>query len=288
MKAGIPSRNASGFTLIELLVVIAIIAVLASLLLPAMARAKQQGHSAFCMNNLRQLNIAWMLYAQDNDDKLAFNLGAEEIKEITAKGLKYNWENNVLNWEPDPSNTNELLLTEASLGTYLAKSARTFRCPSDHALSAVQQALGWKNRSRSYSMNAMVGDAGKFRTAEGNVNNPNYHQYLKLAEFNSSSDIFIFIEEHPDSINDGYFLNRAQVSQWNDLPASWHNGAANLTFGDGHAESHRWLQSSTRKPARPEAADLPFNITHAEAGDFYWLLKRTSNSEEYETSTYGY
>jgi prepilin-type N-terminal cleavage/methylation domain-containing protein/prepilin-type processing-associated H-X9-DG protein len=276
----------SGFSLIELLVVIAIIGLLASLLLPAMARARQQGQGAYCLNNLRQLNLAWILYAQDNDDNLAYNLDAEEIKEITAKGLKHNWENNVLNWEPDPANTNESLLTEAALGQYLARSAKVFRCPSDNALSSVQKTLGWKNRTRSYSMNAMVGDAGKFRTLDGNVNNPNYHQFLKLGEFTSSSEIFVFIEEHPDSINDGYFLNRAQVNQWNDLPASWHNGSANLTYGDGHVESHRWIEPSTRKPARPEGADLPFNITHAEADDFYWLIKRTSSFEDYQPGRY--
>jgi prepilin-type processing-associated H-X9-DG protein len=272
--------------LIELLVVIAIIGLLASLLLPAMARARQQGQGAYCLNNLRQLNLAWILYAQDNDDNLAYNLGAEEIKEITAKGLKHNWENNVLNWEPDPANTNESLLTEAALGQYLARSAKVFRCPSDNALSSVQKTLGWRNRTRSYSMNAMVGDAGKFRTLDGNVNNPNYHQFLKLGEFTSSSEIFVFIEEHPDSINDGYFLNRAQVNQWNDLPASWHNGSANLTYGDGHVESHRWIEPSTRKPARPEGADLPFSITHAEADDFYWLIKRTSSFEDYQPGRY--
>jgi prepilin-type processing-associated H-X9-DG protein len=267
-----------------LLVVIAIIAILASILLPALARAKQQGTRAYCLNNLKQLNLAWMLYAQDNEDRLAYNVGAEEINELTAKGEKYNWENEVLNWEPDPANTNDLLNTEAALGKYVGKSARIFRCPADRALSEVQRALSWKSRTRTYSMNAMVGDAGKFRTKEGNINNPYYHQFLKLGEFTSASEIFVFIEEHPDSINDGYFLNRAGINQWNDLPASWHLGSANLTYGDGHAESHRWKEGSTRKPGRPEGADLPINLT-ADTSDFHWLMQRTSS---YEGSGYDY
>src|SRR5690606_25232165 len=98
-------------------------------------------------------------------------------------------------------------------------------------------------------------------------------------EFISASDIFIYIEEHPDSINDGYFLNRAAKYEWNDLPASWHNGSANLTFGDGHAESRKWVNASTRKPTRPDGADLPFAISAEERQDFYWLMSRTSASE---------
>ena len=270
-----PSR--SGFTLIELLVVIAILAILASLLLPSLAKAKAKGQQVVCLNHLRQLNLATALYADDFDDSLPYNLGASEIKQRLAEGKNYNWAGSVLNWELDSDNTNLVLNTGASLGPYLARNARVFRCPADKTLSQLQRQAGWAERSRSHSMNAMVGDAGEFLYGNANVNNPQYRQYRKNREFISASEIFIFIEEHPDSVNDGYFLNRGSRYEWNDLPASWHNGSANLTFGDGHAEARRWVDASTRKPARPDGANLPFGLGAEERRDFYWLMKRTSH-----------
>lgn len=275
-------RIARGFTLIELLVVIAVIAILASLLMPALSRAKGRATQTVCMNNLRQLNVAWTIYAQDNEGRLAYNFGGAEIKDLLARSEAYNWANSVLDWEVNPDNTNVTLNTHAALGAYVGRNNAVFRCPSDDVVSQVQREAGYQRRSRSISMNAMVGDAGEFTTSGSNVNNPAYHQFLKMSEFTSTTDIFVFIEEHPDSINDGYFLNRARSYQWNDLPASYHNGSANLSFADGHVIGHRWLQPSTRKPARPDAADLPFAISSAEAADYYWLLKRTSTYESHE------
>jgi prepilin-type N-terminal cleavage/methylation domain-containing protein/prepilin-type processing-associated H-X9-DG protein len=269
-----------GFTLIELLVVISIIATLASLLLPALSQARNRSHQILCLNNVRQLNLATIVYSYDFEDRLPYNLGSTEIKQMLSQGLKYNWANSVLNWELDSDNTNVLLNTEASLGSYVGRVARVFRCPSDHAVSALQRSAGWTGRSRGISMNAMVGDAGVFTMGEGNSNNPSYHQYRKASEFVTAAETFVFIEEHPDSINDGYFLNRAAKYEWNDLPASWHNGAANLSYGDGHCEAHRWMDSVTRKPGRPDGANLPIALGE-ERGDFYWLLKRTSRSEDY-------
>jgi prepilin-type processing-associated H-X9-DG protein len=264
--------------LIELLTVVAIIGLLASMLLPTLARAKAQGQQAFCLNNLKQMGLAMALYADDFDDSLPYNLGASEIKRMLAAGRNYNWASSVLNWELDADNTNTVLNTRASLGEYLGGSARVFRCPSDNALSQIQRGAGWSERSRSISMNAMVGDAGEFLAGDENKNNPHYHQYRKNREFISASEIFTFVEEHPDSINDGYFLNRAARYEWNDLPASWHKGSANFVFGDGHAENHRWMNASTRKPNRPDGANLPFGLGPEERQDFYWLMKRTSSS----------
>ena len=267
---------AVGFTLIELLVVMATIAVLSSLLLPTLAGAKSRGQQIFCLNNTRQLNLAWLLYAHDNNDLLAYNLGATEIKQILGRNQHYNWANSVLNWELDADNTNTLLNTEAALGPYVGRNNRVFKCPSDHVISSIQRRAGWSERSRSISMNAMVGDAGEFTHGGTNVNNPSYHQFLKLSDFTATPDIFVFIEEHPDSINDGYFLNKAYEPEWTDLPASYHNGSANLSFADGHAELHHWTIPSTKRPSRPDAAGLPFDLPDGDRADFNWLLSHTS------------
>jgi prepilin-type N-terminal cleavage/methylation domain-containing protein/prepilin-type processing-associated H-X9-DG protein len=273
-------RSVRAFTLVELLVVISVIGVLSSLLLPALARAKVKGQSIFCLNNLRQLNLAWLLYAQDNNDRLAYNLGATELKQMLARGEHYNWANSVLNWELDSDNTNLTLNTDAALGPLVARNARVFKCPTDTVLSAIQKYAGWTERSRTFSMNAMVGDAGEFTRGGTNVNNPEYRQFLKLGEFPSASEIFVFTEEHPDSINDGYFLNRGYAKGWTDLPSSYHGGSANLSYADGHAESHYWIVPSTKPPPKPDAAGLPFSLKLNERTDFYWLLRRTSTYDE--------
>jgi prepilin-type N-terminal cleavage/methylation domain-containing protein/prepilin-type processing-associated H-X9-DG protein len=264
------------FTLVELLVVIAVIGVLASLLLPAVARAVGSGRQIFCQNNLRQLGIAWIVYAGDHDDRLAYNLGATDINAMLLRGEHYNWANSVLNWEVDSSNTNELLNTQASLGPYVAANAAVFRCPSDNVVSRVQKNAGWTHRSRTYSMNAMVGNAGEFTLGGTNVNNPDYQQYMTSSEIKAPSSIFAFIEEHPHSINDGYFLNKGYSTEWYDLPASYHNGGANLAFSDGHAELRRWLRDSTKKPARPDVATFPIELSGDDLADLKWVVSRMS------------
>src|ERR1044071_5085449 len=97
-------RARHGFTIVELLVVVAVIAILASMLLPAIARASGQGRQIFCQNNLRQLGLAWTVYAGDHDDRITYNLGSTDIKAMLARGQHYNWANSLMNWELNPSN----------------------------------------------------------------------------------------------------------------------------------------------------------------------------------------
>ncbi|HSU56432.1 MAG TPA: prepilin-type N-terminal cleavage/methylation domain-containing protein [Candidatus Dormibacteraeota bacterium] len=278
------------FTLIELLVVIAIIAILASLLLPALSKAKAKGEAVVCLNNTRQLALAWQIYADEHNGRLAYNLGGYGGRAIAAR-TNLNWVNNIMSWEVDDvgsvlgsDNTNTATITGAALGPY-ANSANIYRCPSDHVLSTLQRDRGWSQRIRSYSMNAMVGNAGEISQGGVNQNNPGYIQFFKITDIRKPSSIFVFLDEHPDSINDGYFLNKRAYnkagsydygSQWIDLPASYHNGGTTLAFADGHSEIHRWRFDLTKPPPQPEIVKLPLNIPSYQDDDFDWMMDRTS------------
>ena len=263
------------FTLIELLVVIAIIAVLAALVLPALAQAKGRTQAIMCLNNTKQLILAWQVYASDHEDQVPYNLG------MTAGGARTprNWVNNVMTWGVsgplDSDNTNLATLTDAGLGPYTG-STGIYRCPSDHVLSTAQSAAGWDARIRSYSMNAMVGDAGDFSTNGFNVNNPDYTQFFKTTQILQPVDIFVFLDEHPDSINDGYFLERDYYLEWHDLPATYHNNATAFSFADGHAQLHRWREPDTYRPAAPDAANLPILLPSSRKQDLEWVLDHMS------------
>ena len=137
-------KQRHGFTLTELLVVIAVIAILASILLPTLAKSKTRAQAVFCLNNTKQLTLAWMTYADDHDGRLAYNLGASSVALLSgATPMSLNWANNVLNWELDPDNTNVTKLVNTGLGPYTSKAANIYRCPSDDVLSLRQEQAGW-------------------------------------------------------------------------------------------------------------------------------------------------
>lgn len=286
-------RRGRAFTLIELLVVIAIIAIIASLILPAMARAKARAQGTFCLNNTRQLSVAWMIYADEHNGELAYNLGQSSrtvlaVPSLANLNMGENWVNNVENWELDSDNTNAAKMVETGIGPYTSKSAALYRCPSDNALSDQQRNAGWSGRVRSYSMNAMVGDAGNFSQTGTNLNNPGYVQFFKTFTIPRPSDIFVFLDEHPDSIDDGYFLNRdTPTPTWNDLPASYHDGAASFSFADGHSEHHHWQNGSTKQPPRAYAISAPLPMPISDGlQDYTWVLTRMSIERTAEVYSY--
>lgn len=270
--ASAPRAGRRGFTLVEMLVVIAVIGILAAILLPALARAKARAQAIICLNNTKQLLLAWQIYATEHEDELPYNLGLAGSSFRTD----LNWVNNVMTWDLSSDNTNLATITGASLGPFAGNDTRIYRCPADSVLSPVQVAAGWQARIRSYSMNAMVGNAGEFTTNGYNINNPDYTQFFKLPEIRQPSEIFVFLDEHPDSINDGYFLERDYYPEWHDLPASYHNGAAAFSFADGHSSLHRWVVTTTVKPAMPNAANLPLPVSAAASADFEWVKSHMS------------
>lgn len=278
------TRRSQGFTLVELLVVMAVIAILAGILLPTLSKSKSKAQAMFCLNNEKQITLAWIMYADDHNGSLAYNLGATGAS-MASSGkppppMSLNWVNNVLDWSnSNPDNTNAAKMVETGLGPYVDKTASVYRCPSDHAVSGPQRSVGWSGRVRSYSMNAMIGNAGSLSQAGWNVDLPDYVQFFRLTSIPQPSDIFVILDEHPDSIDDGFFVEKAYTDAWIDLPASYHGGAACFSFVDGHSETHRWRSPTTTPPPLPGAAGLPKAIPtsdQAAMADFYWVLSRMS------------
>jgi len=230
---------------------------------------------------------AWMQYATENNDRVVGNFGqAETYAEINYadanKSYPYRtWVCNNMYWTVEAQMTNVNMIKLASLGSYLGGNLGVFKCPADIYLSPVQRAVGWTARPRSMSMNAYFGPYNPAWTSDGNNFFPDYRQFLKLGAAPNPANFYVTLDEHPDSINDGYFLNDANLNtfmSWGDLPASYHNGACGFSFADGHSEIHKWRSRATILPVRFSSGfqQIPFSSDPAGKIDAEWITTRMS------------
>jgi prepilin-type N-terminal cleavage/methylation domain-containing protein/prepilin-type processing-associated H-X9-DG protein len=269
----------NAFTLIELLVVIAIIAILAAMLLPALAKTKTKAQGILCMNNTKQLMLGWHLYTVDNGDAIvqSYHGGLAQGGAAANDPKNAPWCVGWLDWTTSTDNTNTLFLTDdryAKLGKYIGKNKDIFHCPADKYVSFAQNARGWNVRARSLSGNIGVGEGNAESGPWQNI----YKHIKKTTDFQypSPSETWVYLDEHPCSINDAGFFNPS-ASAWIDQPASYHNGAAGFSFADGHSEIHKWIASLST--AQAKAVNTTVNgVTATSVGakdkDISWMSYR--------------
>jgi prepilin-type N-terminal cleavage/methylation domain-containing protein len=243
-----------GFSLIELLVVIAIIAILAALILPAVDIGKRRTVGIGCMNNHRQLALAWRMYSDDNNDALLF--ASESLDWDKLWTADYAWITGTLTYSPtDPRNWNpDLTIKKSPLWSYSGKNLNIWKCPADR--SGVTVSGEFKPRVRSISMNVFLGGWGGTDGNWGSVFSA-YKIYTKQTQLidPGPSKVFVFLDMREDSIDMGNFATR--MAGWPDdssrygfydLPGYYHHRACGFSFADGHSEIHRWRDQRTMPP----------------------------------------
>lgn len=285
----IPKARRSAFTLIELLVVIAIIAILAAVLLPVLEQAKQRGINIAALNNIRQLDIAWKMYATDNQGALPPNPSAEGYPAWVAGQIRGPQNGAAPTFPVAPYTgewdaTNVALLMDARfsvMGGYV-QDPKAFKDPGDYSTWDGQ------TRTRSFSMSCAVGNTNMATSSTPlGAAYGTYRLYRRESDMiaPSPAELWVFLDEHPDSINDGFFSFNMPPNiggtVWVDMPAAYHNGACAFAFADGHCELHKWIYPGAfpQVDVNVEQTATPIKSLSKNNGgnpDVLWVAHRTS------------
>ena len=264
----------AAFTLIELLVVIAIIAILAAVLLPVLARAQLRAERAYCLNNLHQLGYAWIMYSEDNANTLIPNYDSSVQETSTAL---QGWVKGVMKWDFPPSgswpdNYNTTNLYDSVLGPYCGHAIGIYKCPGD------RQPAAKGARVRSVSLNAYMNG----QSTDPNIVNNGFSTYVVYKKLTAMigpgpSDLWVFLDEQGDSINDGFFfVAMGQTTSWYDWPANYHGGTGAFAFADGHAESRVWHDPLIANSVITRQSHSGFTPYAATGADLPWVQLHTS------------
>lgn len=258
-------RSASnpGFTVIELAVVLTTVAILFSLLLPAMAKARIKSTAPGCLNNLRQMMVGWAMYKDDNNDILLPNapLGIGANKTWCGDQGE--------NWASASANTNQAIYLNALLAPYIANQIELYHCPADTVPS--DNGL----RLRSYSMNGQMGAVYSTGTL-----NSGWKVYINGGDLTcpTPENAFVFADESMCSLNDGFMQNSLNFPKFADVPAAYHEGAGSFSFADGHAQLQRWSTTPGTLLSVPYRRGVTRNNIASSSSDpdWRWLTNHAS------------
>ena len=287
------NQNRRAFTAVELLVVIAILVVFGTLLVPTFAHDnRNQAMAIRCLDNHSQLIKAWLMYATDSGDYVANNYTIPGIESSISKwktsGVSDAWAPNIMTFgvqgvEP-MSTTNSALAQAGVLVPYHQRKIEIYHCPADNFLSAIQKAAGWRYRLRSVSMNSNWGRTDPSEPKNGA--SPNswgygfpFRQWHRISEVRKPAERYVFVDEHANSINDGFFVVNwaggggeypatSAGGFWGDVPGFYHNNATPFGFSDGHTEMKRWLsraipvRAGTYISGRADIRDQQWYVRH--------------------------